>query len=100
MKFNLQDRLSVENKVFDDVFEGTINPSEFLILQFITRECYNKKTDSVEMSYDFLSKALNLTKRYVTKIERSLEEKGYITVKHNSNLTNTIKIDASLWLFG
>ena len=104
MKFNSQDRLAVENKILDGLCEGTINSSEFLFMQFIARECYTKKSDSVEMSCGFLSKALNLTKRYATKIERSLEEKGYITVKHNSNdkanLPNTIKIDASLWLFG
>ena len=104
MRFNSQDRLAVENKILDGLCEGTINSSEFLFMQFIARECYTKKSDSVEMSCDFLAKALNLTKRYATKIERSLEEKGYITVKHNindkANLTNTIKIDASLWLFG
>lgn len=104
MRFNLQDRLAVENKVFDDLFEGTIKPSEGFTMLFLTRECYFKNSDSVEMSCDFLSKALNVTKCYVMKIERSLEEKGYITVKHNSNdkvnLPNTIKIDASLWLFG
>lgn len=96
MEFTLQDRFAVENKVFDDVFEGTINPSEFLILQFITRQCCLKKTDSVELSCGFLSKKLNVTKRYMTKIEKSLEEKGYITVTHNSknklNLPNTITI--------
>ena len=100
MRFKSQDRLTVENKILDGLCEGTINSSEFLFMQFIARECYTKKTDSVEMSCGFLSKALNLTKRYVTKIEKSLEEKGYITVKRGSMSTNTIKIDASLWLFG
>lgn len=104
MRFNLQDRLAVENKVFDDVCEGTINLSECSILLFIARQCGLTKSDSVELSCGFLSKKLNVTKRYMTKIEKSLEEKGYITVTHNSkdklNLPNTIKIDASLWLFG
>ena len=103
MNFNLQDRLAVENKILDGLCEGTINSSEFLFMQFIARECYTKKTDSVEISCGFLAEQLNLTKRYVIKIEKSLEEKGYITVKHNrngkANLPNTIKIDASLWFF-
>lgn len=94
--FTLQDRFAVENRVFDDVCEGTINPSEFLMVQFITRQCCLKNTDSVELSCGFLAKKLNLTKRYMTKIEKSLEEKGYITVTHNSknklNLPNTITI--------
>ena len=96
MEFTLQDRFAVENRVFDDVCEGTINPSEGFMMLFITRQCCLKKTDSVELSCGFLSKRLNLTKCYVTKIEKSLEEKGYITVTHNSkaklNLPNTITI--------
>ena len=104
MNFNLQDRLAVENKVFDDVREGTINSSEFLFLQFIARECYFKKSDSVEMSCGFLAKKLGFSRRQIIRYKASLIEKGYITVKHNSNdkanLPNTIKIDASLWLFG
>lgn len=104
MNFNLQDRIAVDGKVFDGVREGIISPSEFLMMLFIIRECFLKKTDSVEMSCGFLAKKLNLTKRYVVKIEKSLEEKGYITVTHNSknklNLPNTIKISADLWLFG
>ena len=95
--FTLQDRFAVENRIFDDVCEGTINPSEFLMVQFITRQCCLKNTDSVELSCGFLAKKLNLTKCYVIKIEKSLEEKGYITVTHNSkdkrNLPNTITIN-------
>lgn len=99
MEFTLQDRFAVENKVFDDVREGTINPSEGFMMLFITRQCCLKKTNSVELSCGFLAKQLNLTKRYMTKIEKSLEEKGYITVTHNSknklNLPNTITIAKS-----
>ena len=100
MKFNLQDRFAVENKVFDDVCEGIINPSEGFMMLFITRECYLKKTDSVEMSCDFLAEQLGFSRRNVMRCKNSLEEKGYITVKRWSMSTNTIKIDASLWLFG
>ena len=104
MKFNLQDRLAVEKKVFDDVCEGIINLSECWMMLFITRECYFKKSDSVEMSCGFLAKKLGFSRRRVMRYSRSLEEKGYITVTHNSNgevnFSNTIKIDASLWLFG
>lgn len=104
MKFNLQDRLAVEKKVFDDVCEGIINLSECWMMLFITRECYFKNSDSVEMSCGFLAKKLGFSRRRVMRYNRSLEEKGYITVKHNSNgkvnFSNTIKIDASLWLFG
>lgn len=104
MRFNSQDRLTVENKVFDDVCEGIINLSECWMMLFITRECFLKKTDSVEMSCGFLAKKLGFSRRRVMRYNRSLEEKGYITVKHNSNdkvnSPNTIKIDASLWLFG
>lgn len=94
--FTLQDRFAVENKVFDDAREGIINLSECSILLFITRQCCLTKSDSVELSCGFLAKQLNVTKRYMTKIEKSLEEKGYITVTHNSkdklNLPNTITI--------
>ena len=100
MKFNSQDRLTVENKILDDLCEGTINSSEFLFMQFIARECYLKKTDSVEMSCDFLAEQLGFSRRNVMRCKNSLEEKGYITVKRWSMSTNTIKIDASLWLFG
>lgn len=104
MRFTLKDSLAVEGKVFDGVREGIINPSEGFMMMFIARECYIRKSDSVEMSCGFLSERLKLTKRYVIKIEKSLEEKGYINVTHNrngkANLPNTIKIDASLWLFG
>lgn len=104
MEFTLQDRFAVENRVFDDVREGTINPSEFLMVQFITRECYLKKSDSVELSCGFLAKQLGLSRRHVMRYKKSLEEKGYINITHNrngkANFPNTIKIDASLWLFG
>ena len=104
MRFNLQDSLTVDNKILDDVCEGIINSSEFLMMQFIARECCLKKSDSVEMSCDFLAKKLGFSRRHIIRCKNSLEEKGYITVKHNingkENLPNTIKIDASLWLFG
>ena len=104
MRFNLQDRFAVEGKVFDGVCEGTINASEGLMMMFIARECYLKKSDSVEMSFGFLAKQLGLSRRHVMRYKKSLEEKGYITVTHNRNgkvnSPNTIKIDASLWLFG
>ena len=104
MNFNLQDRFAVEGKVFDGVREGIINTSEGSMMLFITRECYLKKSDSVEMSCGFLAKQLGLSRRHVMRYKKSLEEKGYITVFHNwkekVNFPNTIMIDASLWLFG
>lgn len=104
MRFNLQDRLAVENKVFDDVREGTINPSEGFMMLFITRQCYNKKSDSVELSCGFLAKQLGFSRRHIIRYKASLIEKGYITVDDNTsgktNKPSIIKIDASLWLFG
>lgn len=104
MNFNLQDRLTVENKVFDDVREGIINLSEGFMMLFIAKVCFLKKTYAVEISCDFLAEQLGFSIRNVMRYKKSLEEKGYITVTHNSNgkvnSPNTIKVDASLWLFG
>ena len=85
MEFTLQDRFAVENKVFDDVCEGIISPSEFLMVQFITRQCCLKKTDSVELSCGFLAKKLGFSRRHIIRYKASLIEKGYITVDDNTN---------------
>ena len=85
MEFTLQDRFAVENKVFDDVCEGIINPSEGFMMLFITRECCLKKTDSVELSCGFLAKKLGFSRRHIIRYKASLIEKGYITVDDNTN---------------
>ena len=85
MEFTLQDRFAVENRVFDDVCEGTINPSEGIMMLFITRQCCLKTTDSVDMSCGFLAKKLGFSRRHIIRYKASLIEKGYITVDGNTN---------------
>lgn len=80
----------ISSKVLYDV---NVSVKGRLLMLFLIGICEEKEIDSVDISIEILSKALNCSNKTIIKAIKELEEKGYIEkIRRGQGKNNLYKI--------